>query len=149
MWRGPGKLKGLFTASHGVVWVGLTEKVRSLEEGEGVNHLAMQGLCVPEEEQPGQRAHVGSCLEYLRPAGFGQWYWNVGKEVREGQIMQDMVRTLTLQSFEQRSDVIKLCFKRITLAVVGKINKRNGMIPARVSSDTQMTPPLWLKAKRN
>ena len=63
--------------------------------------------------------------------------------------MQDMVGTLTLQSFEQRSDVIKLCFKRITLAVVGKINKKNGMIPARVSSDTQMTQPLWLKAKRN
>ena len=63
--------------------------------------------------------------------------------------MQNMVRTLTLQSFEQRSEVIKLCIKRNTLAVEGKINKRNGMIPARVSSDTQMIPPLWLKAKRN
>ena len=148
MWRGPRKLKGLFTASHGVVWVGLTEKVRSLEEGEGVNHMAMQGLCVLEEEQPGQRAQVGAYLEYPRPAWFGQWDWEVGEEVRQGQITQDMVRTLTLQSFEQGNDVIKLCFKRITLAVVGKINKRNRMIPATVS-DTQMTPPLWQKAKKN
>ena len=56
---------------------------------------------------------------------------------------------MLLQSFEQRSDVIKLCFKRITLAIVGKINKRNRTIPARVSSDTQMTPPLWQKVKKN
>ena len=55
---------------------------------------------------------------------------------------------MTLQSIEQGNDVIKLCFKRITLAVVGKINKRNRMIPATVS-DTQMTPPLWQKAKKN
>ena len=56
---------------------------------------------------------------------------------------------MTLQSFEQRRDVIKLCFKRITLAVVGKINKRDRMIPATVSSDMQTTPPLWQKAKKN
>lgn len=37
--------------------------------------------------------------------------------------MQGIVRTLTSQGFEQKSGMIKLGFKRITLAVVQRINK--------------------------
>ena len=45
--------------------------------------------------------------------------------------MQGMVRTLTLQGFEQKSDVIKFRFKRLTLAAVWRTNKGNTRRPAR------------------
>lgn len=39
--------------------------------------------------------------------------------------MQGIVRILTSRGFEQKSGMIKLRFKRITLAVVKRINKRD------------------------
>lgn len=45
--------------------------------------------------------------------------------------MQGMVRTLTLQGFQRKSDVIKFHFTRLTLAVVWRTNKRNTTRAAR------------------
>lgn len=39
--------------------------------------------------------------------------------------MQGIIRTLTSQGFEQKSGMIKFSFKRIALAVVWRINKRD------------------------
>ena len=49
---------------------------------------------------------------------------NCNDEIREGQIKQGIVRTLASQCFE-KSDMIKLSFKKVVLPAVWGIHKRS------------------------